>query len=1257
MSHPQLQHQPAAELISNALQKIKKLAGNKKHAELGQQCQLLIDSIHEVLSPEYALRAVSKVPQRTRQGGQQHAAVQGLSNQQQHAEQGPEAAKAPAAASEAEAKGSQTSSTPKGTDAAAAAPATPSAQSTASARSASIAGTAQESAALQPVPLPPAHDLAQRTETAISDAAAVAVMQVLHMAVATLKPNILEVALDLIHKLIAFRYLQGAAHNVQMDKHDETVEGSTAAAAGQQYSGSISPQGLAVQLICKCDDVADEGVEVYVLRGLLTATTSHTFTLHGQALLLAVRTCYNIHLMSRSEVNQTTAKATLTQMLNVVFQRMEAASIKITVKPIVVADMLGTASQKASSMDISGMATAVQGFLNNVVAAAGYGAAMETSEQVRQSVAEAMSAPRHSMDLDSRAHSATSPAATPKAVAAASGNSSAIEQHAAAVTSIGAAAIGADAADECESAGVLSAGISGNISDDEEFQDDVKNTFQLATSDSIGSSKAKAAIDGQPADATPAVAVVQSPGTTPAAAAAKTAATAGAKGVGSLGTGGMAGLSPVASVLLKDALLVFRALCKLSIRTSDSVTVSDPTAVRGKLLALELLKVLLENSGPTFRSNERFTASIRQYLCLSLLKNSASSVPAALQLSASIFLSLLQKFRGPLKAEVGIFFPMLMLKVLEPPAAVGAAGTAAGIGSAAQQSLAVNSYSYKVVVLRCLREACTDGQLLVDLFVNYDCDLNSSNLFERLVNGLVKIAQASLPTAADHQQLQQEQWLRQEALQCLASAAEALWVWYKQNSGQGTPAALSSRDDDAAAPPLGISSSRASTASLVASASAATRAQSAAASNGSGNDSAAATPRGSSPPASINGSATGAAASSVASASAGAAGAPAATAGAGDALSKKRAYKEKWQEGIALFNTKPKKGIAMLQNEDMLGRSAEDVATFLAKTEGLDKTLIGDYLGEREDFNLKVMHAYVDALDFIDMEFDTAIRRFLQGFRLPGEAQKIDRLMEKFAERFLKCNPASFKSADVAYVLAYSVILLNTDAHNPQVKKKMSVEDFLKNNRGINDGQDLPQEFVRSVYDRIVNNEIKMKDDLVDSASAKQAAEAAQRGNLLMNALWSIVGGYKQAESAEPSDDAIKTTLDKLHERAKGATYFIATDSDTVRPMLELTWAPLLGCFSLLFDEYSDPRLLNICLAGFEACTCLVAQLGVSNLRDVFVNSLCNFTHLHSPSTMKPKNGLAFRALLNVALQVGNHLDGRWVRLRCASWSAATWHG
>lgn len=51
------------------------------------------------------------------------------------------------------------------------------------------------------------------------------------------------------------------------------------------------------------------------------------------------------------------------------------------------------------------------------------------------------------------------------------------------------------------------------------------------------------------------------------------------------------------------------------------------------------------------------------------------------------------------------------------------------------------------------------------------------------------------------------------------------------------------------------------------------------------------------------------------------------------------------------------------------------------------------------------MYAYVDQMDFTEMEFVPALRKFLEGFRLPGEAQKIDRLMEKFAARYIACNP------------------------------------------------------------------------------------------------------------------------------------------------------------------------------------------------------------------------------------------------------------
>lgn len=68
--------------------------------------------------------------------------------------------------------------------------------------------------------------------------------------------------------------------------------------------------------------------------------------------------------------------------------------------------------------------------------------------------------------------------------------------------------------------------------------------------------------------------------------------------------------------------------------------------------------------------------------------------------------------------------------------------------------------------------------------------------------------------------------------------------------------------------------------------------------------------------------------------------------------------------------------------------------------------------------------------------------------------------------------------SDAAYILAYSVILLNTDAHNPQVKKRMTKAEFTKNNRGINDNNDLPEEFLSEIFEDIVNNEIRMKDEV-----------------------------------------------------------------------------------------------------------------------------------------------------------------------------------
>lgn len=113
----------------------------------------------------------------------------------------------------------------------------------------------------------------------------------------------------------------------------------------------------------RCEEAHDEGVELVLLKVLLTAVTSTSLVLHGKALLQAVRTCYDVFLTSKQDNNQQTAKASLTQMLTVTFQRMEAASIFVEVQPGVVTDILGQAGVDAGGST----GNFVQGFVRNVL--------------------------------------------------------------------------------------------------------------------------------------------------------------------------------------------------------------------------------------------------------------------------------------------------------------------------------------------------------------------------------------------------------------------------------------------------------------------------------------------------------------------------------------------------------------------------------------------------------------------------------------------------------------------------------------------------------------------------------------------------------------------------------------------------------------------------------------------------------------------------------------------------------------------------
>ncbi|KAG7981773.1 hypothetical protein I3843_04G014500 [Carya illinoinensis] len=257
--------------------------------------------------------------------------------------------------------------------------------------------------------------------------------------------------------------------------------------------------------------------------------------------------------------------------------------------------------------------------------------------------------------------------------------------------------------------------------------------------------------------------------------------------------------------------------------------------------------------------------------------------------------------------------------------------------------------------------------------------------------------------------------------------------------------------------------------------------------------------------------------------------------------------KRKLMVGADHFNRDPKKGLEFLQGMHLLPEKLDpqSVACLFRYTTGLDKNLVGDFLGNHDEFCVQVLHEFARTFDFQDMSLDTALRLFLGTFRLPGESQKIQRVLEAFAERYYEQSPHILINKDAALVLSYSLILLNTDQHNAQVKKKMTEEDFIRNNRRINGGMDLPRGFLSELYRSICENEIQM---IPDQNAGFPVIASSQWINVI----------YKSRKSSP----------------------FIVCDSTELLTydMFTILSGPTIAALSVIFDQVEQEDVLQTCI-------------------------------------------------------------------------------
>ncbi|WVN89691.1 uncharacterized protein L203_104921 [Cryptococcus depauperatus CBS 7841] len=109
--------------------------------------------------------------------------------------------------------------------------------------------------------------------------------------------------------------------------------------------------------------------------------------------------------------------------------------------------------------------------------------------------------------------------------------------------------------------------------------------------------------------------------------------------------------------------------------------------------------------------------------------------------------------------------------------------------------------------------------------------------------------------------------------------------------------------------------------------------------------------------------------------------------------------------------------------------------------------LAGILASSGDNFHMEALQLYMSSFDFTHNALDVALRKLLMHMALPKETQQIDRVIEAFAKQYEANEPGLFTAKDNTYVLAFSMMMLHTDAFNKNNKNKMTKVDYVRNSR------------------------------------------------------------------------------------------------------------------------------------------------------------------------------------------------------------------
>ena len=175
------------------------------------------------------------------------------------------------------------------------------------------------------------------------------------------------------------------------------------------------------------------------------------------------------------------------------------------------------------------------------------------------------------------------------------------------------------------------------------------------------------------------------------------------------------------------------------------------------------------------------------------------------------------------------------------------------------------------------------------------------------------------------------------------------------------------------------------------------------------------------------------------------------------------------------------------ENQKKYEELAKTIALVIRYSNDVNIENLFEIMAEKNPFSKLILKEYSKTYNFRAYNIIKAMNLFMSTFALKGESHNIYNFICAFGSKYYEdnkdiyeknklnknTNSLYFKSDEEVTQFAYSIIILNTDLHNPNVANKMNLEEFIKNNKLSGLFKDVPEDYFKDIYQEIKDNELK----------------------------------------------------------------------------------------------------------------------------------------------------------------------------------------